>query len=116
MFASGSWRLTYPSITAIWRRQWQEVMAFFAYPMEGLRIMYTSNAIEGLNMPVRKVIKNRGHFPNDEAATRLSWLVLRNIAKNWEMPAITWRAAKIHAPFCSQLCVSSSAVVLFSSP
>jgi putative transposase len=67
---------------AIWRRQWQEVTPFFAYPMEVRRIMYTTNAIESLNMQVRKVIKNRGHFPNDEAATKLIWLALRNIAKN----------------------------------
>jgi len=70
------------------------VIPFFAYPMEVRRIMYTTNAIESLNMQVRKVIKNRGHFPNDEAATKLIWLALRNIAKNWKMPAITWRAAK----------------------
>lgn len=93
-FASGPWGLKYPTITAIWRRQWQEVIPFFAYPMEVRRIMYTTNAIESLNMQVRKVIKNRGHFPNDEAATKLIWLALRNIAKNWKMPAITWRAAK----------------------
>ena len=93
-FASGPLGLKYPTITAIWRRQWQEVIPFFAYPMEVRRIMYTTNAIESLNMQVRKVIKNRGHFPNDEAATKLIWLALRNIAKNWKMPAITWRAAK----------------------
>jgi putative transposase len=93
-FASGHWGLKYPTITAIWRRQWQEVIPFFAYPQEVRRIMYTTNAIESLNMQIRKVIKNRGHFPNDEAATKLIWLALRNISKNWKMPAITWRAAK----------------------
>jgi putative transposase len=93
-FAAGPWGQKYPTITAIWRRQWQEVIPFFAYPLEVRRIMYTTNAIESLNMQVRKVIKNRGHFPNDEAATKLIWLALRNIAKNWKMPAITWRAAK----------------------
>lgn len=93
-FASGPWGLKYPTITAIWRRQWQEVIPFFAYPQEVRRIMYTTNAIESLNMQIRKVIKNRGHFPNDEAATKLIWLALRNIARNWKMPAITWRAAK----------------------
>ena len=93
-FAAGPWGLKYPTITAIWRRQWQEVIPFFAYPREVRRIMYTTNAIESLNMQIRKVIKNRGHFPNDEAATKLIWLALRNIAKNWKMPAITWRAAK----------------------
>jgi putative transposase len=93
-FADGPWGLKYPTITAIWRRQWQEVIPFFAYPLEVRRIMYTTNAIESLNMQIRKVIKNRGHFPNDEAATKLIWLALRNISKNWKMPAITWRAAK----------------------
>jgi putative transposase len=93
-FAGSSWGLKYPTITAIWRRQWQEVIPFFAYPLEVRKIMYTTNAIESLNMQVRKVIKNRGHFPNDEAATKLIWLALRNISKNWKMPAITWRAAK----------------------
>ena len=56
--------------------------------------MYTTNAIEGLNMQARKVIKNRDHFPNDEAAKKLIWLALRSIAKKWKKPAITWRAAK----------------------
>jgi putative transposase len=89
-FAAGPWGQKYPTITAIWRRQWQEVIPFFAYPLDVRRIMYTTNAIESLNMQVRKVIKNRSHFPNDEAATKLIWLALRNIAKNWKMPAITW--------------------------
>lgn len=93
-FASGPWGSKYPTITAIWRRQWPEVIPFFAYPLEVRKIMYTTNAIESLNMQIRKVIKNRGHFPNDEAATKLIWLALRNIARNWKMPAITWRAAK----------------------
>ena len=93
-FAAGPWGLKYPPIAAIWRRQWQEVIPFFAYRLEVRRIMYTTNAIESLNMQIRKVIKNRGHFPNDDAATKLIWLALRNIAKNWKMPPITWRAAK----------------------
>lgn len=93
-FAAGSWGLKYPPIATIWQRQWQEVIPFFAYPLEVRRIMYTTNAIESLNMQIRKVIKNRGHFPNDDAATKLIWLALRNIAKDWKMPPITWRAAK----------------------
>jgi len=93
-FAAGPWGLKYPPIASMWRRQWQEVIPFFAYPLEVRRIIYTTNAIESLNMQIRKVIKNRGHFPNDEAATKLIWLALRNIAKKWKMPPITWRAAK----------------------
>lgn len=57
-------------------------------------MIHTTNAIESLNMPVCKVIKNRGHFPNDKAAPMLIYLALRNISKNWKMPPITWRAAK----------------------
>ena len=56
--------------------------------------MYTTNAIESLNRKIRKVIKTRGHFPSDDAATKLIWLALRNILKGWKMPPITWRAVK----------------------
>ncbi len=76
------------------RNQWQEDIPFFTYPMEVRRIIYMTNAIESLTMQIRKVIKNRGHFPSDDAATKLIWLALRNIATNWKMPPITWRAAK----------------------
>jgi transposase-like protein len=93
-FAAGPWGNQYPPIAAMWRRQWLEVIPFFAYPLEVRRIIYTTNAIESLNMQIRKVIKNRGHFPNDEAATKLIWLALCNIAKDWKMPPVTWRAAK----------------------
>jgi transposase-like protein len=93
-FAVSHWGLKYPPIAPIWQRQWQEVIPFFAYPLEVRKIIYTTNAIESLHMQVRKVIKNRGHFPNDEAATKLIWLALRNITKDWKMPPITWRAAK----------------------
>lgn len=69
-------------------------MPFFAFPLEVRRIIYTTNAIESLNMRLRKVIKNRGHFPNDEAATKLLSLALRNIENDWMMPPVTWRAAR----------------------
>ncbi|RFC41330.1 MAG: Transposase, Mutator family, partial [Candidatus Nitrotoga sp. CP45] len=93
-FSVSPWGLKYPPIAPIWRRHWQEVIPFFAYPLEVRKIIYTTNAIESLNMQVRKVIKNRGHFPNDEAALKLIYLALRNITKKWKMPPITWRAAK----------------------
>ena len=93
-FSVNPWGLKYPSIAPIWRRHWQEVIPFFVYPLEVRKIIYTTNAIENLNMQVRKVIKNRGHFPNDEAALKLIYLALRNITKKWKMPPITWRAAK----------------------
>ena len=59
---------------------------FFAYPPEVRRIIYTTNAIESLHMQLRKIVKNRGHFPSDEAATKLLYLALRNISKKWNMP------------------------------
>ncbi len=93
-FAAGPWGIKYSSIAGMWLRQWQEVIPFFAYPLEVRRIIYTTNAIKSLNMQIRKVIKNRGHFPTNEAATKLIWLALRNIAKNSKMAPITWRAEK----------------------
>jgi transposase-like protein len=62
-----------------WRRAWEHVIPFFAFPPEVRRVIYTTNVIESLHMQLRKIIKNRGHFPNDEAATKLLWLALRNV-------------------------------------
>ena len=72
---------------------WQQVIPFFAYPKEIRKIIYTSNAIESLHMQLRKVLKNRGYFPGDEAAPKLIFLALRNITKKWKNPAITWQLA-----------------------
>ncbi|MGF6604303.1 transposase-like protein [Paraburkholderia sp. GAS448] len=55
--------------------------------------LYTTNAIESMHMQLRKIVKNRGHFPSDEAASKLLYLALRNIEKDWKMPPITWRQA-----------------------
>lgn len=82
-----------PPIAQAWRRQWTQVVPFFAYPPEVRKILYTTNAIESLHMRLRKIVKNRGHFPSDEAATKLLYLALRNIVKKWTMPHQTWRAA-----------------------
>jgi transposase-like protein len=64
-----------------WKRNWEEVISFFSYPPEIRKMIYTTNAIESLNMQLRKVIKNRGHFTSIEAATKLIYLALRNITK-----------------------------------
>ncbi|GAB7539989.1 hypothetical protein BGC_62140 [Burkholderia sp. 3C] len=61
----------------------------FAYPPEVRRIIYTTNAIESMHMQLRKIVKNRDHFPCDETASKLLYLALRNIEKNWKMPPIT---------------------------
>ena len=66
---------------------------FFAYPDAVRKIIYTTNAIESLNMSLRKIIKNRGHFPSDDAATKLLYLALRNVSKKWTMPSRTWKQA-----------------------
>lgn len=92
-FEQGPWGRKCPPIAQAWRRQWPQVIPFFAYPAEVRRIIYTTNAIESLHMRVRKIVKNRGHFPSDEAATKLLFLALRNIAKKWNMPQRTWKEA-----------------------
>ncbi len=87
------WDGKYPTIGQSWRRNWEQVIPFFAYPEAVRKIIYTTNAIESLNMSLRKIIKNRGHFPSDDAATKLLYLALRNVAKKWTMPARTWKQA-----------------------
>ena len=92
-FAEGKWGQKYPTIVASWRRAWEQVIPFFAYPPEVRRVIYTTNALESVNMQLRKIIKNRGHFPSDEAAAKLIYLALRNITAKWKMPPVFWKAA-----------------------
>ena len=91
-FERGPWS-RWPAIAQAWRRQWTQVIPFFAFPQEVRLIIYTTNAIESLHMQVRKIAKSRGHFPSDEAASKLLYLALRNIAKKWTMPHRFWRYA-----------------------
>jgi putative transposase len=69
------------------------VIPFFAYTPEVRTIIYTTNAIESLHMRLRKIVKNRGHFPSNDAASKLLYLALRNIEKDWKMPQRTWKQA-----------------------
>jgi transposase-like protein len=92
-FAESDWGKKFPTVTAMWQRQWEQVIPFFAYAPEVRKIIYTTNAIESLHMQLRKIVKNRGHFPSDEAASKLLFLALRNIEKDWKMPPITWKQA-----------------------
>ena len=87
------WDKTHPSIGQSWRRNWVRIIPFFAYPPEIRKVIYTTNAIESLNMSLRKVTKNRGSFPNDESMLKLLYLALNNIAKKWTMPIRDWKAA-----------------------
>lgn len=83
----------YKLIGPSWRRHWEEVIPFYSYPPEVRKMIYTTNAIESLNMQIRKAIKNRGHFPNDDAATKLIYLALRNITRDWKMAPAHWQSA-----------------------
>jgi len=83
----------YKLIGPSWRQHWEEVIPFYDYPPEIRWMIYTTNAIESLHMQVRKVIKNRGHFPSDEAAAKLIYLALRNIIKGWKRAPPHWQAA-----------------------
>jgi putative transposase len=93
-FEAGPWGRKYPAISASWRRNWEQVIPFFAYPSEVRRIVYTTNAIESLHAQVRRAVRARGHFPTDESAMKLIWLVLREITRDWKMPPIAWHAAR----------------------
>ena len=93
-FADGPWGRKYPAIAAAWRRHWAEVIPFYAFPSEVRRIVYTTNAIEALHAKLRRAVRARGHFPHDDAALKLLFLVLNLAAKEWRMPAREWTAAK----------------------
>jgi putative transposase len=92
-FAEGPWGAKYPTIVQSWRRAWENVTPFFVFPPEIRRVVYTTNAIESLNMQLRKIIKTRGHFPNDEAAIKLLWLALRNVLAKSVRAAFDWSSA-----------------------
>jgi transposase-like protein len=92
-FERGPWGTRFPTVVASWRRVWAYVIPFFAFPPEIRRVIYTTNALESLNARVRKIIKTRGHFPNDDAATKLIWLALRNISAAWSRSSPAWRPA-----------------------
>ena len=73
---------------------WTEVIPFFAFPKDVRRLIYTTNAIEALNSKLRRSVRARGHFPTDEAALKLLYLVLNRSEKEWTMPAREWSMAK----------------------
>jgi putative transposase len=92
-FADGEWGRKFPTVVAAWRRAWAQVIPFFAFPPEIRRVIYTTNAIESVNARLRKIIKTRGHFPTDDAASKLIWLALRNITADWGKAAHNWKEA-----------------------
>ncbi|MGN8118041.1 IS256 family transposase [Labrys sp. 22185] len=93
-FEAGFWGQRYPAIGQSWRRAWPEIIPFFAFPDDVRRIVYTTNSIEALNAKLRRAVRARGHFPTDEAATKLLYLILNRSEKEWKMPAREWAMAK----------------------
>lgn len=87
------WDKQYKPISQSWRRNWARVIPFFDYPPEIRKVIYTTNAIESINMSLRKVTKARSSFPTDEAVSKLFYLALNNISKKWTMPIRDWKAA-----------------------
>jgi len=92
-FEAGPWGKKFPTVVAAWRRAWSHVIPFFAFPPQIRRVIYTTNAIESVNARLRKIIKTRGHFPSDDAASKLVWLALRNITADWGRAAKDWKEA-----------------------
>ena len=90
---AGPWGQKFPTVVATWRRAWDRVIHFFAFSPAVRRVIYTTNAIESLHSRLRKIIKTRGHFPSDDAATKLLWLALRNITADWGRAAKEWKEA-----------------------
>jgi putative transposase len=93
-FEQGPWGRQYPAIGQSWRRAWGEVVPFYAFPSDVRRLLYTTNAIEALNSKLRRAVRARGHFPTDEAAMKLLFLVLNRAEKEWKMPPREWAMAK----------------------
>jgi putative transposase len=93
-FEDSFWGRKYLAIGQSWRRAWSEVVPFYAFHPDVRRILYTTNAIEALNSKLRRAVRARGHFPSDEAAMKLLFLVLNRSEKEWKMPPREWALAK----------------------
>jgi putative transposase len=87
------WDRLYPSISTTWRAHWVRVIPLFAFPEDIRKVIYTTNAIESMNMTLRKVTRNHRIFPSDEAVYKVVYLAVRNLAKKWTMPIHDWKPA-----------------------
>jgi len=90
---SDTWDSKYPAISPSWRSDWDRLTVFFDYTPEIRKVIYTTNAIESLNFSLRKILKNRSAFPNDDSITKILYLAIKRIAKKWTMPIRDWKAA-----------------------
>lgn len=87
------WNSKYQLIAKSWRANWAQIVPMFQFPEEIRKVIYTTNAIESLNYSLRKIIKNRALFPNDEAVFKILYLAIRNVSKKWKLPIRDWRLA-----------------------
>lgn len=87
------WEALYPMISKSWRNHWAKIIPFLAFPQDIRRIIYTTNAIESMNMTLRKVTRNHRIFPNDEAVLKVIYLAIQNLSQKWTMPIRDWKAA-----------------------
>jgi len=87
------WDEKFPTISQMWRRHWDNLITIFEYPDDIRKAIYTTNAIESLNSVVRKAIKNRKVFPNDNSAMKVVYLAIESASKKWTMPIHNWKAA-----------------------
>jgi transposase-like protein len=90
---SECWDAKYPAIGPSWRADWQRLTVFFNYSPEIRKVIYTTNAVESLNYSLRKLLKMRGAFPNDDSIVKILFLAINRVAKKWTMPIRDWRSA-----------------------
>lgn len=88
-----TWRDKYPAVVKSWRTHWEKITPFMAFPMEIRKVIYTTNIVESLNSTLRKAVRNRGHFPTEEALMKVLYLVIRQVSKKWSMPIRDWKKA-----------------------
>ncbi len=84
------WGQKYPLAVNPWKNHWNHVSTFFKYPEHVRKLIYTTNALEGLHRQLRKVTKNRALFPNDDALTKILYLAIQDVMKKWTMPLASW--------------------------
>jgi putative transposase len=90
---SQNWDAKYPAISPSWRAEWERLTVFFDYSAEIRKVIYTTNAIESLNYSLRRTLKTRGSFPNDDSILKILYLAINRVAKKWTMPIRNWKAA-----------------------
>ncbi len=90
---AAQWDARYPTISKSWLAHWERIIPFFGFPADIRKAIYTTNAIESLNMTLRKVLRNHRSFPTDESAMKVIYLAIHNLSKKWTMPIRDWKSA-----------------------